>query len=51
MHFSILLDVLTIVDHVKADSESLTRPPLKNNSEVEATGPTGAGTATDVAAP
>ena len=28
MHFSTLLDVLTIVDHVKADLESLTRPPL-----------------------
>ena len=28
VHFSILLDVLTTVDHVKADSESLTKPPL-----------------------
>ena len=28
MHISTLLDVLTIVDHVKADLKSLTRPPL-----------------------
>ena len=28
LHFYTLLDVLTIVDHMKADSESLARLPL-----------------------